>query len=284
MNKQRRIVVIVLAVLAVLFLTAGLLILLKPNKQNLQVAFLSVGQGDAILIRTPDAHNILIDGGPDQTILTRLGAVLPWYDRQLDLIILTHNHDDHLQGLLAVLKKYQVDAFLTGKLASPLPKDLAEGLASHQVAYREMNAGEGLELANNVHIRALWPNSGQPIIDINDRSLVLELTYGERKFLLAGDAGVEVEAELLKRNLVDDVDVFKLSHHASDTANSQEFLDKIKPEYGVVEVGIDNRLGHPNRRILKRLERVGAKVLRTDWDGSVVFSTDGRELSYRVIK
>lgn len=281
---RRKLVIIILAILALLFLTAGLLILLTPKNNNLQVAFLSVGQGDAILIRTPDARNILIDGGPDQSILTRLGEVLPWYDRRIDLIILTHNHDDHLQGLLAVLKKYQVDGFLTGKLAMPLPKDLASGLASHQVTYREMNAGESLELAPNVKIKALWPNSGQPIIDINDRSLVLELTYGQKKFLLAGDAGIFAETELLKNNLASDVDVFKLSHHASDTANSQEFLDKIKPEFGVVEVGIDNRLGHPNRRILKRLERVGARVLRTDLDGSIVFVTDGREMSYKLIR
>jgi len=248
------------------------------------VSFLSVGQGDAVLITTPSNRNILIDGGPDQTILTRLGQSLPWYKRHLNMIILTHNHDDHLQGLLAVLKKYKVDQFLLSPLADPLPNSLSESLISHQVPDYVLEAGRVIDLGDGIKLKSLWPESGQIIAEQNDRSLILELSYGDRKFLLSGDAGLAVEKELMKKKTVQQVDVYKLSHHASDTANSQEYLDLIKPKFAVVEVGIDNRLGHPNRRILKRIERIGAKLLRTDWDGNIVFKTDGKELSYELIK
>jgi len=266
------------------FLGAGVLILKRPVTDKLLVAFLSVGQGDAVLIRTADQKDVLIDGGPDQTVLTRLAQVLPWYDREIDLIFLTHNHLDHYAGLIAVLNKYKVGEFVASTLSAPLPQELTDALARKQVPYRQLDAEAEVQLDEQVKLKTLWPKAGSVIAEMNDRSLVMELDDVQVKFLLAGDAGEAVEAELMKNRQLGAVDVFKLSHHGSDTANSQAFLELLKPRWVVAQVGLCNSFGHPNRRILRRAERVGAQVLRNDLDGTVVFETDGVGLNYYLVK
>lgn len=284
MFQRRRIIICGLSVLALVFLGAGILILKRPATDKLLVAFLSVGQGDAVFIRTADDKDVLIDAGPDRSVLTRLAQVLPWYDRELDMIVLTHNHLDHYAGIIALLEKYKVGQVVVSAVSEPLPQELALALAEHKVTYQKIEAGAEVRLDEQVSLRALWPKSGTVVTEMNDRSLVLALDDGQVKFLLAGDAGVDVESELLKDYKLGPVDVFKLSHHGSDTANSQVFLETIKPRWVVAQSGKGNSFGHPNRRILKRAERVGSEVLRNDVDGTVVFETDGVGLDYHLIK
>jgi len=256
----------------------------EESSDQLTLAFLDVGQGDAVLISKPRQYDLLIDGGPDPIVLSRLSDILPWYDREIDVIFLTHNHADHYQGLLAVLDKYKVGELIVSALAEPLPVELLDSLKRHKLSYTKMPAGTQLQLDQTTKLKALWPVAETPIADMNDRSLVLELVSGERKVWLAGDAGVAVEEALLKNNLVEDVDIFKLSHHGSDTANSEEFLELLRPEWVVAQAGAGNSFGHPNRRIIKRAERVGAQILRNDERGTIVFQTDGREWSYEASK
>jgi competence protein ComEC len=275
---------IILGVFAIIFLGAGFLMLREESSDQLTLAFLDVGQGDAVLISKPRQYDLLIDGGPDPIVLSRLSDILPWYDREIDVIFLTHNHADHYQGLLAVLDKYKVGELIVSALAEPLPVELLDSLKRHKLSYTKMPAGTQLQLDQTTKLKALWPVAETPIADMNDRSLVLELVSGERKVWLAGDAGVAVEEALLKNNLVEDVDIFKLSHHGSDTANSEEFLELLRPEWVVAQAGAGNSFGHPNRRIIKRAERVGAQILRNDERGTIVFQTDGREWSYEASK
>lgn len=284
MNSRRRIIIYALSVLALIFLGSGIFILKRPATDKLLVAFLSVGQGDAVLIRTADEKDVLIDAGPDRSVLARLAQILPWYDRELDMIVLTHNHLDHYAGIIALLEKYKVGQVVVSAVSEPLPQELALALAEHKVAYQKIEAGAEVKLDERVSLRALWPKSGAVITEMNDRSLVMELVSGQVKFLLGGDSGIAVEDELMKNNLVREVDVFKLSHHGSDTANGQAFLELLSPRWVVVQAGSGNSFGHPNRRILKRAERVGARVLRNDVDGTVVFESDGVALNYRLIK
>jgi len=279
-----RLAAIILGVFAIIFLGAGFLMLREESSDQLTLAFLDVGQGDAVLISKPRQYDLLIDGGPDPIVLSRLSDILPWYDREIDVIFLTHNHADHYQGLLAVLDKYKVGELIVSALAEPLPVELLDSLKRHKLSYTKMPAGTQLQLDQTTKLKALWPVAETPIADMNDRSLVLELVSGERKVWLAGDAGVAVEEALLKNNLVEDVDIFKLSHHGSDTANSEEFLELLRPEWVVAQAGAGNSFGHPNRRIIKRAERVGAQILRNDERGTIVFQTDGREWSYEASK
>lgn len=284
MELRGRLAAIILGVFAIIFLGAGFLMLREESSDQLTLAFLDVGQGDAVLISKPRQYDLLIDGGPDPIVLSRLSDILPWYDREIDVIFLTHNHADHYQGLLAVLDKYKVGELIVSALAEPLPAPLLDSLKRHKLSYTKMPAGTQLQLDQTTKLKALWPVAETPIADMNDRSLVLELVSGERKVWLAGDAGVAVEEALLKNNLVEDVDIFKLSHHGSDTANSEEFLELLRPEWVVAQAGAGNSFGHPNRRIIKRAERVGAQILRNDERGTVVFQTDGREWSYEASK
>lgn len=284
MELRGRLAAIILGVFAIIFLGAGFLMLREESSDQLTLAFLDVGQGDAVLISKPRQYDLLIDGGPDPIVLSRLSDILPWYDREIDVIFLTHNHADHYQGLLAVLDKYKVGELIVSALAEPLPAPLLDSLKRHKLSYTKMPAGTQLQLDQTTKLKALWPVAETPIADMNDRSLVLELVSGERKVWLAGDAGVAVEEALLKNNLVEDVDIFKLSHHGSDTANSEEFLELLRPEWVVAQAGAGNSFGHPNRRIIKRAERVGAQMLRNDERGTIVFQTDGREWSYEASK
>lgn len=284
MELRGRLAAIILGVFAIIFLGAGFLMLREESSDQLTLAFLDVGQGDAVLISKPRQYDLLIDGGPDPIVLSRLSDILPWYDREIDVIFLTHNHADHYQGLLAVLDKYRVGELIVSALAEPLPAPLLDSLKRHKLSYTKMPAGTQLQLDQTTKLKALWPVAETPIADMNDRSLVLELVSGERKVWLAGDAGVAVEEALLKNNLVEDVDIFKLSHHGSDTANSEEFLELLRPEWVVAQAGTGNSFGHPNRRIIKRAERVGAQILRNDERGTIVFQTDGREWSYEASK
>lgn len=284
MELRGRLAAIILGVFAIIFLGAGFLMLREESSDQLTLAFLDVGQGDAVLISKPRQYDLLIDGGPDPIVLSRLSDILPWYDREIDVIFLTHNHADHYQGLLAVLDKYRVGELIVSALAEPLPVELLDSLKRHKLSYTKMPAGTQLQLDQTTKLKALWPVAETPIADMNDRSLVLELVSGERKVWLAGDAGVAVEEALLKNNLVEDVDIFKLSHHGSDTANSEEFLELLRPEWVVAQAGTGNSFGHPNRRIIKRAERVGAQILRNDERGTIVFQTDGREWSYEASK
>lgn len=284
MDLRGRLAAIILGVFAIIFLGAGFLMLREESSDQLTLAFLDVGQGDAVLISKPRQYDLLIDGGPDPIVLSRLSDILPWYDREIDVIFLTHNHADHYQGLLAVLDKYKVGELIVSALAEPLPAPLLDSLKRHKLSYTKMPAGTQLQLDQTTKLKALWPVAETPIADMNDRSLVLELVSGERKVWLAGDAGAAVEEALLKNNLVEDVDIFKLSHHGSDTANSEEFLELLRPEWVVAQAGAGNSFGHPNRRIIKRAERVGAQILRNDERGTIVFQTDGREWSYEAIK
>lgn len=275
MNGARRGIAVITLALAITFVGVGVVMMQRESAEKLTLAFLDVGQGDAVLITKAERYDVLIDGGPDPTILRRLGEALPWYDNDIDWLLLTHNHTDHYMGLIAVLDKYKVERLLVSELAEPLPPELLQALERNKVPYSKLSAGTELNLEPNVKLRVLWPKADQVIAEMNDRSLVVELIAGEQRALLAGDAGVVVEGELLKNQAIDQVEIFKLSHHGSDTANSQEFLEALKPEWVVVQAGIDNSFDHPNRRVLKRVERVGAQIARNDLEGTIVFETDG---------
>ena len=246
----------------------------------LEVDFLDVGQGDAILIKTPSGLNILIDGGPDKTVIKRLGENLPWWDKQIDLIILTHPHDDHATGLIDVLKRYQVKKILYTGVAHNAPNYLAwlKLVRDQKVPMVIIDKEQTIDLGRGAKLEILYPVAsflGKTADDLNDSSIVAKLIFGQSNLLLTGDAGLEVEKILLAGGADLSADVLKIGHHGSEYSTSEGFLEKVKPMMAVIEVGKDNQFGHPNLRIIKRLERAGAKIYRTDLDGTVRLLSDG---------
>ena len=246
---------------------------------ELRVWFFDVGQGDAILIDTPDHHQILVDGGPSQAILSKLGQVLPPWDRSVDAIVLTHPHLDHVAGLMSVLERYDVAAIYDGgALARTGAMDaFGEDAIVEGAAIDHLVAGDRF-VYGDVTLDVLAPTrafDGTYPKDPNEASLVLLLTYRDTTVLLMGDATDDVERDIL--STVGDIDVLKVGHHGSRTSSSTELLDDVTPELAIVSCGIDNSYGHPHPATIQRLDDRGIRIERTDLDGDILLTSTGGE-------
>lgn len=249
--------------------------------KNLIIYFFDVGQGDAALIRTPEGENILIDGGPDNTLIKRLGQVLPYFDRDIDLMILTHPHADHVAGLVEVLDRYHVEKVLTTGVAYGAPeyRDWLEKISAKNISTLTVTTSQEIYFSSSTKFFIFWPRESlvdKEIENINNASISGQLTYGDNSFLFTGDLEDE---ELIDKNIDLHSDVYKVGHHGSNTANDKEFLERVSPDYVIISVGQDNKFGLPDYRAIKYLERLGARIWRTDENGEVVVESDGRNLS-----
>ena len=249
---------------------------------RLHVYFLDVGQGDAILVQAPDGRQILVDGGPSPTaLLNELGDVLPFWDRSLDLVVLTHPDGDHITGLIPLLDHYRVGQVLdvrqseSAPEAAPWLKVLAALGVSRTLAQRGMRLPIG-----DVQVTVLHPG---PVLltgtasDDNNNAVVLRLDYGQTSFVLTGDAESEAEADMIAAGLPLHADVLKVGHHGSNGASSPAFIATVAPRLVVIPVGADNKFGHPHPAVLERLK--GVEVLRTDQNGRIEVVSDGQRLS-----
>lgn len=247
-----------------------------PAHAQVRVTFLDVGQGDAILIEGPDGHRVLVDGGPSEAAITSaLGRHLPFHDRRIDLVVLTHPQADHLNGLPAVLDRYDVRS----ALASPLEADTAvyrawrDALREEGLPYATAVAGHTADLGGGARLQVLSaPSEGEP----NEASLVIKLTMGHASFLLAGDIRADAEAALVRSGADVRATVYKVSHHGSAGSTSEGFVAAVGPLVDVISVGGSNPHGHPASETLERLH--GDAVFRTDLHGDVAVSTDGQRL------
>ncbi len=274
-----------------IFFALFLLFLLTPLAQgladfrdnSLKVYFLDVGQGDAILIRTPAGQNILIDGGPDNSILEQLNDFLPFWERTIDLMVLTHPHADHVTGLVAVLKHYQVKKAIYTGVVHTAPAYLAwlKELARQKIPLVLIDRRQTISLAQGGRLKILYPEhslAGQTAANLNNTSIVIKLEYKQVSFLFTGDIEAEAENELLASGQDLRAQVLKAPHHGSHTSSQLSFLKAVAPQFAVIEVGANNEFGQPSARVLRRCQKLGIKVFRTDQDGSVAFFTDGYKI------
>ncbi|MCX6794919.1 MAG: MBL fold metallo-hydrolase [Candidatus Falkowbacteria bacterium] len=257
--------------LAALF---GLILLIfaifgRPNHE-LELIFLDVGQGDSTLIKTPDGKTILIDGGPDNKVLRGLGKNLPFYKRRINFIILSHYHDDHITGLIEVIKRYRVGTLIYQSKTpdSLLMADLLKIASQYNVELKPLAGQADLSFGIGCDLNLLNPDILGIKKDPNN-SLVSRLDCGGQKFLLAGDNPAAAEKALLASGWPLEADVFKASHHGSNTSNGAEFLEKINPRLIVISVGADNRFGHPGSFFLERATALNIPIKRTDIEGDV---------------
>jgi competence protein ComEC len=250
--------------------------------EKLHVTFLDVGQGDAIFIESPGGVQILVDGGPGgSALLSELGRQMPFWDRTLDLVVLTHPDTDHLTGLIPALERYEVRAIMFRE--QPTPYDLADAwetaLAEEGATRIRGEAGTRLELSDGVALEVLHPG---PVAvedgenNPNNDSIVMRVTYEDVAFLLPGDIEADVEQELARAGAYLRSTVLKVPHHGSKTSSSAAFLDAVQPQVAVISVGAGNRFGHPSNEVLERLK--GTLVYRTDENGTVAVASDGQQL------
>ena len=256
---------------------------------KLHVVIADVGQGDSVLIATPRGRSILVDGGPDPLAAARLlGDSLPFWDRSVDMVVLTHPHSDHVAGLPEVLRRYDVDRILerTISFESADYAEWREAVDAEGAAIVQAAPGQILYTNDGVVVEVLAPSEKLPAgasSNPNIASVVLRLTYGQVSFLLTGDMFTEAEEGLLATGAPVQSDVLKVAHHGSRTSSSQRFIERVGPAVAVISVGEDNRHGHPHEEIFRALlDQVGDQNLfLTSERGSIEFVTDGTRLEVR---
>lgn len=251
-----------------------------PSAGTLSIDFLDVGQGDAILVRH-GRMQILIDGGPDRGVLAKAGRLMPFFDRTIEHVVLTHPHADHVAGLSAVLENYHVRTVWTNgdETDSPVFAAFKEALRRSGAAASVVHAGEHACLGG-ICLSVVWPPpaaAARAGLSANDASLVLLIDRdggedfgdgGRSAALLMGDASAPAEASLLETGTPLSSAVLKVGHHGSRQASSAAFLAAVSPEQAVIEVG-RNSFGHPSSAVLGRLKRFGIEAWRTDLDGDI---------------
>ncbi len=258
-------------------------VLSEERGSMLTVAFLDVGQGDAIFIEAPNGNQILLDGGPNKKVLSELSNLMPFYDRSIDMVIASHPDKDHIGGLPEILSKFSVDNVMES------------GVSSNTAVYREFEkiiknknitkilARRGMKVwldkKKNIYLEILFPDRDTTGWDTNEASIVARLVYGSSSFVLTGDSPQNIERYLvfldsgkLKSS------VLKLGHHGSRTSTSELFLGSVYPQYAVISAGGNNRYGHPHKEVMDLIKKLEIPFLETSKEGTIIFKTDGESL------
>lgn len=237
---------------------------------KLEVDFLDVGQGDASLIKVPTGQIILIDGGPDNKILRRLGKILPFYHRQIDFIILSHYHDDHATGLVEIIKRYKVKnlIYAASEESSAAFQEILKIAEDKDIKIYVLDNQVKVPFNNECFLNLLNPIILGIKVDGNN-SLVTKLDCERRKYLFTGDNSLTVEKALINSGWDLKTDVLKAAHHGSNSANSELFLGATNPKIMIISVGADNKFGHPNPKVLERAAEIGLIIKRTDKEGNI---------------
>ncbi len=252
---------------------------------DLRVSFLDVGEGDAVLIQR-GSRQILVDGGPSPREITLgLGSRMPFWDRTIDLVVLTHPHQDHLAGLVEVLRRYRVGHVLYPVLDcdSPSYDEWSRLIGEKEIESTVARAGQQIDLGDGIIIRVLNPSVNLMVgsqSDVDNNSVVLRLKAGDVSFLLTADIMSEAERELVRERADLMATVLKVPHHGSATSTTPEFLAVVSPQVAVISCGADNRFGHPDAEVLSRLEEAISlkNIYCTAEHGSIDFITDGERL------
>ncbi|MFA5927025.1 MAG: MBL fold metallo-hydrolase [Patescibacteria group bacterium] len=257
-----------------------------PASDAVSLHFFDVGQGDAALISKKD-FQILIDGGPDDSIMADLGAAMPLSDRKIEVIVLTHPHADHLIGLNKVFDRFDVGAvYSPGVLhTSDAYLEFLRKVRDKKIELFVPAVFDEIVPFENGQLQFLWPGDKfkeQSAENLNNASEITRFCYFERCAIFLGDAEREEQDEMLAH--YDDYpggessslasDILKVSHHGSSNGADEAMYEKVLPKYSIISVGDDNKYGHPHQESLDLAQRKGSTVLRTDREGTVMFRLD----------
>jgi competence protein ComEC len=267
---RRKIIYSGIIILCILSIILGWMVFFY--QKELKVYFLDVGQGDAILI-SQGSNQILIDGGPsEQVLMEKLGQFIPFWDRKIEVLIATHPDKDHIAGLMAVMKSYQVGTIINSRVAkdSEIFQEFEKLIQQEKISEIEGAAGWKINWPSEANLKILEARMTK---DTNQGSIITRLDFGENSFLFTGDIAENEEKDLMAK-IPDSLatDFLKVAHHGSKYATSAEFLEKIKPKEAIISVAKNNRYGHPTPEVLSRLEEKGINILRTDQDGDIIYT------------
>lgn len=270
-------------IITLLLVGAGMIakIISRPIDPQVEVIFLDVGQGDATLIQKGDIQ-ILIDGGPNKTILEKLGQKMPVGDKTIEHVILSHPHADHLDGINAVLESYEIGTIYSSGVLHTTDAYLnfLEKIQTENLKFIVPDTGQSFEPFEEATITFVWPGQkfkSEEIDNLNNSSVVNRFCYQSHCSIFTGD----VESDAQNNILADDevslsAEIIKIPHHGSDNALVEDFVKKINPKIAIIQVGSFNPYGHPHAEVLDHLKSSGLDIYRTDEDGDIVCSLAGQ--------
>lgn len=252
----------------------------EDRKGIMTVAFLDVGQGDAIFIESPTGVQVVVDGGPNKNLLRELPKVLPWYDRKVDLIVVTNPDLDHYSGFISFFDRYSVTALLESGTVSKTEPYAVFGKKLSEKGVRRITAlrGQSIHLGGGVRLDVLFPDRNVADLSPNDGSIIMRLVYGDTSILLQGDSTARIEEYLAVKD-GDGLksDILKTGHHGSRTSTTRMYVETVKPQYAVISAGKDNTYGHPHAEVLETLRNMNVPVLGTYSEGTIIFYSDGKK-------
>ncbi|HEY9480849.1 MAG TPA: MBL fold metallo-hydrolase [Candidatus Paceibacterota bacterium] len=268
----------------VIVLIVSTIAYVKERKSNLRVYFLDVGQGDAIYIRTPGGHDMLIDGGPSGIVLRRLSEVMPWYDRSVDVVVETHPDADHIGGLPDVLGRYQVGVFMEPGIDSDnaIDDEIARVRKARGVNQVVARRGQVVDFGDGSYFRILFPDIDvTDFKDTNDASVVGQMVFGSTSVMLTGDSPMAVENHLVETDGTGlQSTLLKAGHHGSRTSSGKEYVETVAPQWAIFSAGKDNRYGHPHAETVAIFQSLGIPMINTANVGTIRFVSDGKTFKH----
>lgn len=248
---------------------------------NIEVHFIDVGQADSILVRHGD-DELLIDAGNNGDgnlvveYINKLGI------EDLEYVIGTHPHEDHIGGLDDVINNIDIENIIMPKTLNTTKtyEDVLNAIQSKGLKVTSPKVGNTFKLGD-AEVIILSPNNSE-YTDLNNYSVALKVIYGDNKFIFTGDNELLAEHEILGNGINISANVIKLGHHGSDTSTSENFLNKVNPQYAVISVGEDNKYGHPSSEVLDRINKRNIEVFRTDLQGTIIATGNGKSISFNV--
>jgi len=263
------------------------------NDGKLHVTICDVGQGDAVVMRTPDQRVILFDGGPDKKVLGCLNRAMPYWERHIDLMILSHPHADHLNGLVDVLRVYSVRQFATEELdnTSDGYKALEQAVKKEGLVWQILYQGDRIKISHDISLNVIWPTREYISTITGDGAVVYEevsslellLSYKDFRLLLTGDSQHEHLEEALRMYPAElsNITVLQEPHHGSRTGITPEIIQAFSPQLVTISVGAKNTYGHPASNVISILQDAGVLVVRTDKEGDLKLITDGKSYNLK---
>lgn len=250
----------------------------QHSHRKMIFAMLDVGQGDAFFIQSPTGTQILVDVGPSKKIISQLPKVMSPFDRSLNAIIITNPDQDHMAGILDILKIYKVATVFESGTSneSKTYAEIQKQIKDKKIPDYLLKKGMRFDLGGGVFLDILFPDRDVSNWERNNGSVVARLVYGNNSIMLTGDATIKTEKIILSGNSINSLKstILKIGHHGSRTSTSREFLTAVSPEYAFISNGKNNKYGHPHPETLSILNEFGVKILRTDEIGTVIMKCD----------
>lgn len=252
-----------------------------PKDSELMISYMDVGQGDAAYIKV-NGNDILIDAGPRSNSKELLEQLKAKNIDDFELVIVTHPHEDHIGGMVDVFKEYEVKAFYSPKITHTTKtyENLVKAVKDEGLKTKELKGGMVIDLGEGAKFEVFTPQKSE-YEELNDYSPIMKLSFGDTSYLFTGDAEKLAEEEALAKYKTSlDSDVIKFGHHGSSSSSSNAFIEAVSPKYGIISCAKDNKYGHPHRETLDIIKKYNIKTFRTDTDGEIILTSDGKSINF----